>query len=224
MHFKLIRNQFRKILRLLPLSRKLDGILGIKLLGYKHFVGGMWDAVGHLQYEFLLSEGLLPGHRLLDIGCGSLRGGRFLISYLEPGNYMGLDKEKSLIEAGLKHEIPKGLILEKNPEFAVSENFDFSHFRHKPDYAIAQSLFTHLCRKDILQCLKQLRNHVSHCRFYATFFEGESGANPKTSHSLNPFFYNKDEMQAFADDSNWSFRYLGNWNHPRGQIIVEYRC
>lgn len=38
-------------------------------------VGGMWDQIGKLQFEFMVKHGLKPEHKFLDIGCGSLRGG-----------------------------------------------------------------------------------------------------------------------------------------------------
>jgi len=44
---------------------------------HRQFVGGLWQEVGLLQYDFLLSKGLEPGNSLLDLGCGALRGGRF---------------------------------------------------------------------------------------------------------------------------------------------------
>ena len=40
---------------------------------HRDFVGGMWDEVGALQFEYMQSAGLRPGHRLLDMGCGALR-------------------------------------------------------------------------------------------------------------------------------------------------------
>ncbi len=42
---------------------------------HRDMVGGMWEEIGRLQFEFLRARGLKPSHRLLDIGCGSLRGG-----------------------------------------------------------------------------------------------------------------------------------------------------
>ena len=52
-------------------------------------VGGMWDEIGRLQFEFLRARGLKADHWLLDIGCGCLRGGIHAIKYLKTGNYYG---------------------------------------------------------------------------------------------------------------------------------------
>lgn len=66
------------------------------------------------QFEFLTSRGLRPEHRLIDIGCGALRGGIPLIEYLETGHYAGVEARaavleegrKELAEAGLEHKRP----------------------------------------------------------------------------------------------------------------------
>jgi hypothetical protein len=62
-----------------------DELAELSRLGHRGFIGGLWDELGRLQVDFPVSEGLEPAHVLLDIGCGSLRGGVHLIPYLEPG-------------------------------------------------------------------------------------------------------------------------------------------
>jgi hypothetical protein len=74
-----------------------------------------WAVQRRVQFEFLTSHGLLPEHRLIDIGCGPLCGGIPLIEYLEIGHYTGVEarapvlKEarKELAEAGLEHKQPR---------------------------------------------------------------------------------------------------------------------
>jgi len=84
-----------------------------------------------------VSQGLAPHHVLLDIACGSLRGGVHFIPYLEPGNYLGIDKEAELIQLGRREELPAGLEDERRPEFVVSGSFEFDLFTKRPDYALA---------------------------------------------------------------------------------------
>ena len=62
---------------------------GIKEMGHRQYVGGCWDEIGRLQFDYLVSQGLRPNHYLLDIACGSLRAGIHFIPYLEPGHYLG---------------------------------------------------------------------------------------------------------------------------------------
>ena len=43
--------------------------------------------------------------KFLDIGCGSLRGGRHLIHYLNPYKYFGIDCNQSLVDLGRRKEL-----------------------------------------------------------------------------------------------------------------------
>jgi SAM-dependent methyltransferase len=200
-----------------------EGKVGLKVLGYKNYVGGRWEEIGKLQFDFLVSQGLKPCNTFLDIGCGALRGGKRFIEYLNKGNYLGIDKEKDLIKTGIEKVLGDELYREKNPEFVISDSFEFGKFSKKPEYALALSLFTHLTSKDITLCLSKLRKLVNlgHV-FYATFFEGESEKNPLKSHSLDHFDYFKEEMVAFGKTTGWDSEYIGNWNHPRKQMMIKY--
>jgi len=67
---------------------------------HRAWVGGMWDELGQLQLDFMMQNGLQPSHNLLDVGCGSMRGGVRFVEYLDVGNYCGIDINESLISAG----------------------------------------------------------------------------------------------------------------------------
>ena len=202
-----------------------QGTSGIKILGHRNYVGAKWDEIGRLQFAFMLEQGLKPEHCFLDIGCGALRGGVHFIPYLKPGNYLGLDRESELIDRGLRKEIPAQIAESQKPEFVVSTRFEFSRFSRKPKFSLALSLFTHLAPDDIRQCLRNLGEFVpdGH-RFYATFFEGSSSKNPNRSHSLNHFEYDRGALADFADPSHWRSTYLGDWNHPRGQMMMMFEA
>ena len=49
---------------------------------HRGVVGGMWDEIGKLQFEFMVKQGLKSEHKFLDIGCGSLRGGSISSNFL----------------------------------------------------------------------------------------------------------------------------------------------
>ena len=60
----------------------------------------------------------------------------------------------------------------KRPEFVVSDAFGFEQFSKQPDFALAQSLCTHLSEGDIKMCLGKLRAFTKPgAQFLATFFE-----------------------------------------------------
>lgn len=75
------------------------------------FVGPpqLWALQRRFQFEFLTSHGLRPEHRLLDIGCGTLRGGIPLIEYLETGHYVGVEARAEVLEEGRKELAESGL-------------------------------------------------------------------------------------------------------------------
>src|SRR5215212_10341883 len=67
---------------------------------YRAYVGKPeeWDLVAARQVTLLLTAGLRDNHRLVDVGCGSLRAGRMLIPYLEPERYFGIEPNRWLVE------------------------------------------------------------------------------------------------------------------------------
>jgi hypothetical protein len=56
----------------------------VKAGRHRELVGGQWDVVGKHQCDYLISRGLMPHHKFLDVGCGSLRGGIYFVDYLNP--------------------------------------------------------------------------------------------------------------------------------------------
>lgn len=217
--------EYRKKLNEKAVAIPPEGIDTINAIGHRDYVGGHWEEIGQLQFDFLVAQGVKPEHTLLDIACGSLRGGVHFINYLFPGNYLGLDKEQELINRGIEHELGKKQEAEKKPEFVISDCFEFGKFSKIPDYAIAQSLFTHLTEEDIRLCLKNLKAFAGDkpLTFFATFFECETPQKGEleTSHSHAKFEYTRQQMEQFAKETGWNIEYIGDWNHPRGQKMIK---
>ena len=197
----------------------------VKTLGHRAFVGAqnieLWHEIGKLQYHFLVSQGLRPHHKFLDIACGSLRLGQFLIPFLEEEHYFGLEAEPELVTAGLAGEFYHGVAGMKRPQFSYGYGFDFG-FAAGYDYAIAQSLFTHLTLDDIEKCFRQLAiASSSSSRFYFTFFEGNDQQNPPIdSDPHEVWWYRFEQLQELAERSGWRLRYIGDWSHPRDQKMA----
>jgi CRP-like cAMP-binding protein len=200
-----------------------EGDAGIRMVGHRDYVGGRWEEIGKLQLDFLVEQGLTPSHCLLDIGCGPLRAGVQFIHYLTEGNYLGLDKEPALIDLGVERELGATVRQAKRPEFVVSSRFEFARFSRQPQFSIAQSLFTHLTVDDAGLCLRNLRAFVAagHACF-TTFFEGDSTRNPARSDSQLGFFYSRSDMERFGTQTGWEPHYIGDWKHPRRQMMMRY--
>lgn len=199
---------------------------------HRDFVGGMWEQVGTLQFEFLVRQGLSPDSFLLDIGCGALRGGIHFIRYLNAGNYFGIDINQSLVDAG-SQELRDAGLQDKNPTILVDELFRFDSMRDRYDYLIAQSVFTHLPMNHIVRCLVQARR-VMHEKsiLFATFFKAdESACLSEITHSVggvashydkDPFHYSIKEFEWMASLAGLSSSCLGEWGHPRGQQMLLF--
>lgn len=200
---------------------------------HREFVGGLWDEIGRLQLEYMRSQGLRPNDRLLDVGCGALRGGLHFVRYLDAGNYYGLDINASLIEAG-RLELERAGLADKGAHLEVEDRFDASQFKVEFDYAIALSLFTHLFANQIVRCLIEVMKALrSGGEFHATFFEAprpghlsaitHSPGEVRTCYDSDPFHYSLDEFQAMAEIAGLTVERIGEWGHPRGQRMLSFR-
>jgi hypothetical protein len=95
-------------------------------------------------FEIALENGLRPEHTCIDYGCGSLRVGRHLIDYLDPGHYWGLDIVSDFYEAG-KNLLPPGTLDEKRPELHVVSLHSILKARHaQPDFVFSFAVLKHV--------------------------------------------------------------------------------
>ena len=94
---------------------------------YKSHVGPREDYYkrGAEQLEKIFNSGLKPHHRVVDIGCGSLRLGRTLIPFLNKGKYFGLEPQIDMVEEALAWELSERMVRWKKPQFSDSKDFDF---------------------------------------------------------------------------------------------------
>lgn len=204
--------------------------------GHREIIGGLWDEVGKLQFDFLRSQGLSPESVLLDIGCGSLRGGVHFIRYLDPGNYFGLDRHRSLLDAGFHVELARENLQHKiSPhQLICNSEFDFSAVRVPVQFALAQSLFTHLPLNAIRQCLHRLAPVMAPSgSFFATYFAcpedwpldkpriHEPGGVVTTAVS-DPYHYRDNDFVWAAHGVPWRLDVIGDWQHPRAQRMLRF--
>src|SRR6185312_14764944 len=69
----------------------------------------LWKMKRDFQIDFMKRMGLRPENSLLDIGCGTLRGGVAFIDYLDAGHYCGIDVRENALAEGRKELAEHGL-------------------------------------------------------------------------------------------------------------------
>ena len=121
------------------------GFLGVPLEGFA--------ATGKKQLDALMTLGLKSDSKLLDIGCGCLRGGYWLIHFLAPGRYFGIEPHRKRVELGLRYLIEPDVLVEKRPRFDANDAFDTSVFRERFDFFLASSIWSHASKPQIERML-----------------------------------------------------------------------
>jgi len=142
---------------------------------------GLFEAAGQKLLITLLSEGLKPDFKVLDIGCGCLRGAYWLIHFLDKGCYYGIEPNIEMLEAGNRIILEPGLADLKKPMFDHNPDFNFMIFGEKFDVFVARSIWTHASKQQIQTMLDG---------FVST---ANSGGIFLTSY-LKPTFFKKDYM------------------------------
>ena len=218
-----------------PYADPAEVVRRIEKDGHRFVIGDMWDEMGRLQFEFTKSRGLRPDHKMLDLGCGALRGGVEFVAYLDPGNYYGLDINQSLLDAGYDIELAKLGLQDRMPRgnLICRDDFDAASLGVSFDIVIAQSVFTHVPLEDVARALRATAPVVKPGGvFYATFFEApeteelaaevpRSGRRP-TYRDKNPFHQRPSDLERAADPAFWRFEYIGEWGHPREQKMAMF--
>lgn len=184
--------------------------------GSRHAVGDNWDVIGKLQYDWMVSKGLRKGNRMLDIGCGCMRGGVNYAKLLGDG-YYGIDVNASLIASGVRElsgvgvELPVGNLV-------VGDMYNIRAMDSEFDYAIAMSVFTHLPIEQLVVCLDELWYCMnSGGLFYFTIFTGDTDECVASHVDRDPYRYDVDNIRHWG----WEIEYLGGWGHPVGQKMVK---
>lgn len=194
----------------------------IQIHGARAAVGGFDMGIGELQLKFLKQEGMEAEHTFLDVGCGSLRGGRYFIDYLEEGNYTGMDINESIILEG-KSIVDEDLLVEKDPTFLVNDDLQFDEFEGTFDYILALSVLTHLPRADIVECLANAHKVMdSGSRFYFTYFDPQV---KDYTGDLKSFSYSRGTLAQMANENGLAINFVDpdEFPHPRNQRMAQLR-
>ncbi|MEW6365165.1 MAG: class I SAM-dependent methyltransferase [Acidobacteriota bacterium] len=116
---------------------------------------------GRLHLELLKREGCTPRSRVLEVGCGCLNAGRWIMHYLDAGNYVGIEPGEWLIKAAL--EIPKirRLVKNKRPVFLSCHDFDATTIGVLFDLIYSHSVLSHCAGHQLPQFLVNAEKALS---------------------------------------------------------------
>jgi SAM-dependent methyltransferase len=167
-----------------------------------------------------VKHGLRPEHRLLDIGCGTLRAGRHFIRYLHPGGYTGIDISSKAIEYGKSLVAREGLRL-KAPSLLVNDAISLTFEGYgKFDFVLAQSVFTHLYEDRIEECLQNVHKVLTAA---SVFFFTFNDADAVVRTTRKDFRYPYRMLADMAERAGLSLRRMEDYPHPKGQSMVAAR-
>jgi hypothetical protein len=144
-----------------------------ELLGAKTFLGVPvkdFEAAGREQLAYLLRAGLTPPSKVVELGCGVLRGGYWIIHFLNPGCYYGIEPHQDRLRSGIHVILEPETLQSERPSFDMNDRFDTSVFRKKFDFFLAYSIWTHASKPQIRLMLDSfLRDSHQNGVFLATF-------------------------------------------------------
>jgi len=149
---------------------------------HREYVGGLWAEAAATTMTKLWKLGLKPHHRVLDVGCGSLRIGRFLLLYLKPAHYVGVEPVVWPLQTALKEEPGVGELAAMRGARFFSSLEDVWANPDIPclDFVLAHGIFPHAsleeCRKILVHSKELLKPEGT---FVASFKPGDEDQNPE---------------------------------------------
>jgi len=135
----------------------------------------LWKAKREFQIAFLRQQELKPDDFLLDIGCGTLRGGIPIIEYLNAGNYYGFDVRSEVIDEA-RSELREEKLEHKNATLLTSEDINLLRLDRQFDVVWAYSVLFHLT-DDILHSVMSVAGR--HLKETGTFFTNVKAGEPR---------------------------------------------
>lgn len=187
---------------------------------YRAYVGPPmdYDLVAAMTFNLLIALGCRQQHKVLDVGCGSLRVGRLLIPYLNKHGYAGIEPHGWLIKEGIERETGEDQVRIKEPRFHISDNAaELIKDQTRYDFVIAQSIFSH-CGLDLLQAwLAQFAELIAdNGTAVVTYIDGTEDTDAKGWVYPGCVNFTGQTMARLAREHSLEFVPL-RWRHPRQQ-------
>lgn len=199
---------------------------------HRNLVGNLWEAHGQLQFDLLIAAGMLPKHKVLDLGCGALRAGVKIAAYLEENHYYGIDPRLPMINVGFAQELRRTKLSRDN---LFCSNI-YEHGRLEPetiDFGLCIAMMTHydfnIVRIMLENSEKYFKPGAKLFVSYLELPEGEKFAQPHVNNAQSrsaghkpAYHYYRRDMEYAAVGTGWTPHYVGDWNEPNGQKLMRY--
>jgi SAM-dependent methyltransferase len=117
----------------------------------------VWGLSGQLQLDLLKEIGCTPNSKVLEIGCGCLNASVPIMKFIEPGNYVGVEPNKWLIDTILEDEEVAELVRTRKPRFLYDASFDATSANTQFDFVISHSVLSHAARPQFELFMRNLR-------------------------------------------------------------------
>lgn len=183
---------------------------------YRAYVGdpANYDLIAATVFNLLTTLGLRDRHKVLDVGCGSLRNARLLIPYLQAGGYVGIEPNRWLVEEGMDKECGRDLITLKQARFSYRADCAELDDNERFDFILLQSIFSH-CGEDLLrQWLRELVPHLDEDgAIIATWVYGEQNSGESGWIYPGLVSFTEDSFRALVEEAGLICQPL-DWPHP----------
>ncbi len=191
---------------------------------YRAYVGipEDYDLTSAATFSLLTLLGLRQHHRLVDIGCGSLRTGRLLIPYLNRGNYLGLEPNEWLVRDGIRYDLGESILAVKQPRFLFTDCPAALDREPRSHFALANSIFSHAALDQVRGWLQHLARHLTvYGALAATYVPGDEDYAGGDWVYPACIRYRPDTMRAAAEGFGFRLVQL-DWRHLHGQRWVLF--
>jgi hypothetical protein len=141
---------------------------------------------------------------------------------LLPGKYCGIEPERWLVAAGLKHELGGcGIVDVKRPRFSNEQCFDLTVFNQSFDYIVAQSIFSHTTMAQMGQCIDSA-SEIMHgnSMFLFNFKHGDNYAGDKWVYP-GVVTFSKTLVRRLLGHAGLTWTEIPTWERANGAVWVK---